>query len=104
MGSSVFGVAVDCANAATLAEFWSRVLGRPVADGATIDTAVEATRIGALNFLEKPIALQKLLKAVQQGLSQGPKTARAPTLRRTNAVVRQSPPRSHNAQPRASPA
>jgi DNA-binding NtrC family response regulator len=36
---------------------------------ATIDTAVEATRIGALNFLEKPISLQKLLKAVQQGLS-----------------------------------
>jgi hypothetical protein len=40
MGSSVFGVAVDCVNAAMLAEFWSRVLGRPVADGATIDTAV----------------------------------------------------------------
>jgi len=36
---------------------------------ATIDTAVEATRIGALNFLEKPISLQKLLKAVQQGLT-----------------------------------
>src|SRR6266403_2328165 len=36
---------------------------------ATIDTAVEATKIGALNFLEKPIALQKLLKAVQHGLS-----------------------------------
>jgi DNA-binding response OmpR family regulator len=36
---------------------------------ATIDTAVEATRIGALNFLEKPIALQKLLKAVEQGLA-----------------------------------
>jgi DNA-binding NtrC family response regulator len=35
---------------------------------ATIDTAVEATRIGALDFLEKPIALQKLLKAVEQGL------------------------------------
>ena len=27
----------------------------------TIDTAVEATRIGAYDFLEKPIALQKLL-------------------------------------------
>ena len=27
----------------------------------TIDTAVEATRIGAYSFLEKPIALQKLL-------------------------------------------
>jgi DNA-binding NtrC family response regulator len=38
---------------------------------ATIDTAVEATKIGALNFLEKPIALQKLLKAVEQGLARG---------------------------------
>ena len=36
---------------------------------ATIDTAVEATRIGALDFLEKPVALQKLLKAVEQGLA-----------------------------------
>ena len=36
---------------------------------ATIDTAVEATRIGALDFLEKPITLQKLLKAVEQGLA-----------------------------------
>jgi DNA-binding NtrC family response regulator len=38
---------------------------------ATIDTAVEATRIGALDFLEKPIALQKLLKSVEQGLVRG---------------------------------
>jgi len=36
---------------------------------ATIDTAVEATRIGALDFLEKPITLQKLLKAVEVGLA-----------------------------------
>ena len=36
---------------------------------ATIDTAVEAVRIGAQAFLEKPITLQKLLKAVEQGLS-----------------------------------
>jgi DNA-binding NtrC family response regulator len=35
---------------------------------ATIDTAVEATRIGAQAFLEKPITLQKLLKAVDQAL------------------------------------
>jgi len=35
---------------------------------ATIDTAVEATRIGAMDFLEKPISLQKLLGAVQKGL------------------------------------
>jgi DNA-binding NtrC family response regulator len=39
---------------------------------ATIDTAVEATRIGALAFLEKPITLQKLLKAVEQGLTRKP--------------------------------
>jgi DNA-binding NtrC family response regulator len=44
---------------------------------ATIDTAVEATRIGALDFLEKPIALQKLLKAVEQGLARG-RTQAAP--------------------------
>jgi DNA-binding NtrC family response regulator len=35
---------------------------------ATIETAVEATKIGALAFLEKPVTLQKLLKAVEQGL------------------------------------
>ena len=40
---------------------------------ATIDTAVEATRIGALNFLEKPIALQKLLKTVNKALESAPK-------------------------------
>ncbi|WP_310626289.1 response regulator [Limnohabitans sp.] len=39
---------------------------------ATIDTAVEATRIGAQAFLEKPITLQKLLKAVEQGLVRKP--------------------------------
>lgn len=53
---------------------------------ATIDTAVKATKIGALNFLEKPIALQKLLSAVEQGLARGgatppaaPNVSKAPT-------------------------
>ena len=35
----------------------------------TIDTAVEATKYGAIAFLEKPITLQKLLRAVEQGLA-----------------------------------
>ncbi len=35
---------------------------------ATLDTAVEATRIGAADFLEKPITLNKLLTTVQQVL------------------------------------
>jgi DNA-binding NtrC family response regulator len=50
---------------------------------ATIDTAVEATRIGALSFLEKPITMQKLLKAVEQGLA---KNANAPAAKPALAV------------------
>ena len=69
----------------TLLKEWQRdgLLTMPVimmSGHATIDTAVEATRIGALNFLEKPIALQKLLKAVQQGLSRAQEVARAPAI------------------------
>lgn len=65
----------------TLLKEWQRdgLLTMPVimmSGHATIDTAVEATRIGALNFLEKPIALQKLLKAVQQGLNRAQEVAR----------------------------
>jgi len=60
----------------TLLKEWSSagLLTMPVimmSGHATIDTAVEATRIGALAFLEKPITLQKLLKAVEQGLARG---------------------------------
>ncbi|HNI85957.1 MAG TPA: response regulator [Ottowia sp.] len=44
---------------------------------ATIDTAVEATRIGAQSFLEKPITLQKLLKTVDQALSRDVSARRA---------------------------
>jgi DNA-binding NtrC family response regulator len=67
----------------TLLKEWQRdgLLSMPVimmSGHATIDTAVEATRIGALNFLEKPIALQKLLKAVQHGLSHNREAPRAP--------------------------
>ena len=34
----------------------------------TIDTAIEATKIGAFDFLEKPISLQKLLKTISLAL------------------------------------
>src|SRR5690554_6947731 len=43
---------------------------------ATIDTAVEATRIGAINFLEKPITMQRLLQAVEAGLQAGERSLR----------------------------
>jgi DNA-binding NtrC family response regulator len=60
----------------TLLKEWSTtgLLNMPVimmSGHATIDTAVEATKIGALAFLEKPITLQKLLKAVEQGVARG---------------------------------
>ena len=44
----------------------------------TIDTAVEATKHGAIAFLEKPITLQKLLRAVEQGLAKPGARAAAP--------------------------
>ncbi|HUW26820.1 MAG TPA: response regulator [Gallionella sp.] len=37
----------------------------------TIETAVEATRIGAVDFLEKPIALQKLLSTIAKAIREG---------------------------------
>lgn len=37
----------------------------------TIETAVEATKFGALAFLEKPISMQKLLDTVRHGLDVG---------------------------------
>jgi DNA-binding NtrC family response regulator len=58
----------------TLLKEWSTtgVLTMPVimmSGHATIETAVEATKIGAHSFLEKPITMQKLLKAVEAALT-----------------------------------
>ena len=58
----------------------------------TIETALEATRIGAADFLEKPIALQKLLKTVatvmQQGIKPG-KQKNTPSEPAERRVVKQ---------------
>ena len=68
----------------TLLKEWasSGLLTMPVvmmSGHGTIDTAVEATRIGAYDFLEKPIALQKLLAAVGRALRSGERQVK-PTL------------------------
>ena len=71
----------DC-DGITLLKEWGNggLLTMPVvmmSGHGTIDTAVEATRIGAFDFLEKPIALQKLLKTVESALKhadQAPRT------------------------------
>ncbi len=78
----------------TLLKEWAAasVLTMPVimmSGHATIDTAVEATRIGAFSFLEKPITMQKLLKAVEQGLARRPRAAR-PLLPRPAPAVMQA--------------
>lgn len=71
----------DC-DGITLLKEWGNggLLTMPVvmmSGHGSIDTAVEATRIGAFDFLEKPIALQKLLKTVEAALKhadQSPRT------------------------------
>lgn len=65
----------DC-DGITLLKEWAKAgqLNMPVvmmSGHASIDSAVEATRIGAFDFLEKPIALQKLLNTVQRALKYG---------------------------------
>ncbi len=67
----------------TLLKEWSAggQLSMPVimmSGHGTIDTAVEATKFGASAFLEKPVTLQKLLRAVEQALMKPtPKSAAA---------------------------
>ncbi len=65
----------DC-DGITLLKEWAKSgqLTMPVvmmSGHASIDTAVEATKIGALDFLEKPISLQKLLSTVDRALKYG---------------------------------
>ena len=60
----------------------------------TIDTAVEATKFGAAAFLEKPITLQKLLKAVDQALARPGAHKAAPS-----AEARSDHGASHRATP-----
>jgi len=42
----------------------------------TVDTAVEATRLGALDFVEKPLSLAKLLRTVESALESSGKQTR----------------------------
>ncbi len=57
----------------------------------TIETAVEATKIGAFDFLEKPVGLQKLLatvtRALKTGAGQGPRRISLSTLGTSTAVI-----------------
>jgi DNA-binding NtrC family response regulator len=66
---------------------------------ATLETAGEATRLGALDFLEKPVALARLLGAVRTGLEHGQR------LRGPRSAPEQAlPPEEASPVPRARPA
>ncbi len=42
----------------------------------TVETAVEATRLGAVDFVEKPLSLAKLLRTVEKALDKAPEPRR----------------------------
>jgi two-component system, NtrC family, nitrogen regulation response regulator NtrX len=44
---------------------------------STVETAVEATRLGAFDFVEKPLSLAKLLRTVERALDAGRRNAHA---------------------------
>jgi len=90
----------DTDGVTLLKEWWSQgLLDMPVimmSGHATIDTAVEATRIGAIDFLEKPITLQRLLKTISAGLARG----RLPVAKSANGTfVPVTPPSNAAPQP-----
>ena len=43
----------------------------------TVETAVEATRLGAFDFVEKPLSIAKLLRTVERGLDAGKRRRQA---------------------------
>ena len=79
----------------------------------TVDTAVEATRLGAFDFIEKPVSLAKLLRTVEKALtarrSKEPRRARiaqmlAPAGKSQPSKSRASPSMTRTRCSRASPA
>jgi len=69
----------------TLLKEWSaqQLLTMPVimmSGHGTIETALEAMRVGAVDFLEKPVALKKLLRTVEKYLQQGLPAVPAPLI------------------------
>jgi len=66
----------------TLLREWSETgdLNSPVvimSGHGTVDTAVEATRLGAFDFVEKPLSIAKLLRTVEAALESAGKQAKA---------------------------
>ena len=56
----------------------------------TVETAVEATRLGAFDFVEKPLSLAKLLRTVRARARRGQAPARRPRARWCRRCSRRS--------------
>jgi two-component system nitrogen regulation response regulator NtrX len=66
-----------------LRQDWSEVPVIMISGHGTIETAVQATRIGAFDFIEKPLSYDKVILAVSQGL-------RLARLERENRLLREA--------------
>lgn len=53
----------------------------------TVDTAVEATRLGAFDFVEKPLSLAKLLRTVEAAIESAGKQSRAAKNRQPSVLA-----------------
>jgi DNA-binding NtrC family response regulator len=77
----------------SLLKEWQRDEGLPcpvimISGHGTVETAVEATRLGAYDFIEKPLSMAKLLVTVERALE-------ADKLQRENLDLRQHEPALH---------
>lgn len=66
-----------------LRQDWSEVPVIMISGHGTIETAVQATRIGAFDFIEKPLSYDKVILSVSQGL-------RLARLERENRLLREA--------------
>ncbi len=80
----------------TLLEEWRRQAPVPVvvmSGHGTVDTAVEATRLGAFDYLEKPLSIARLLATLERALGRAPSRPPAappePRLVARSAAMRQ---------------
>jgi DNA-binding NtrC family response regulator len=70
----------DTDGISLLREWQQSQAGLPVvmmSGHGTVETAVEATRLGALDYIEKPLSLAKLLRTVQRALEDGQRVRKA---------------------------
>ncbi|MGI9247246.1 MAG: sigma-54-dependent transcriptional regulator [Steroidobacteraceae bacterium] len=70
----------DTDGISLLREWQAQGLAAPVimmSGHGTVETAVEATRLGAVDYVEKPLSLAKLLRTVQRALDEGKRRQRA---------------------------